>query len=46
MARPIRTSPVGWVYDVLNRANKQMPIFTNDQDFIAFEPELADAVSG
>ena len=45
MGRPKRTTPGGWVYHVLNRANARMPIFRKDQDFIAFEAVLAEAVA-
>ena len=44
MGRPNRTAPGGWGDHVLNRANARMPIFTKDQDFIAFETVLAEAV--
>jgi putative transposase len=44
MGRPKRSAPDGWVYHVLNRANARMPIFTKDDDFIAFETVLQEAV--
>jgi hypothetical protein len=37
MGRPKRSALSGWVHHVLNRANARMPIFTKDEDFIAFE---------
>jgi len=45
MGRPKRSSPGGWVYHVLNRANARMPIFTKDEDFVAFERVLEEAVA-
>ncbi len=45
MGRPKRTTPGGWVYHVLNRANARMPIFTKDEDFISFETILQEAVA-
>ena len=36
MGRPKRSALSGWVHHVLNRANARMPIFTKDEDFIAF----------
>lgn len=45
MGRPKRSAPGGWVYHVLNRANARMPIFTKDEDFIAFESVLEEAVA-
>ena len=45
MGRPKRSAPGGWVYHVLNRANARMQIFTKDEDFIAFETVLQEAVA-
>jgi len=45
MGRPKRSAPGGWIYHVLNRANARMPIFTKDEDFIAFETVLEEAVA-
>jgi putative transposase len=45
MGRPKRSTPGGWIYHVLNRANARMPIFTKDEDFIAFETVLEEAVA-
>lgn len=45
MGRPNRTAPGGWIDHVLNRANAGMPTFTKDQDFIAFETVLVEAVA-
>ena len=42
---PKRSNPGGWVYQVLNRANARMPIFTKDEDFAAFERVLEEAVA-
>ncbi len=48
MGRPKRSAPGGWVYHVLSRANLWIPVFTKDEDFIAFErvPEEAVARTG
>jgi putative transposase len=43
MGRPKRSTSGGWIYHVLNRANARMPIFTKDEDFIAFETVLEEA---
>ena len=45
MRRPKRSAPGGWIYHVLNRGNARMPIFTKDEDFIAFETVLEEAVA-
>jgi putative transposase len=45
MGRPKRSAPGGWIYHVLNRSNARMPIFTKDEDFIAFERVLEEAVA-
>jgi len=44
MGRPHRAAEGGYLYHVLNRANARMTIFRNDEDFIAFEKVLAQAV--
>ena len=44
MGRPHRTATGEYVYHVLNRANTRMPIFEDDEDYIAFEKVLAEAV--
>jgi hypothetical protein len=36
MGRPKRSTSGGWIYHVLN-PNARMPIFTKNEDFIAFE---------
>ena len=43
MGRLKLSAPGGWIYHVLNRANVRMPIFTKDEDFIAFETVLQEA---
>ncbi len=45
IGRPTRSAPGGWVYQVLNRANARMPIFTKDEDFAAIERMLEEAVA-
>lgn len=44
MGRPKRAADGGLVYHVLNRANARMTIFENDDDDIAFEQVLLEAV--
>ncbi len=44
MGRPHRAAEGGYVYHVLNRANRRMPIFEQDGDFSAFERTLKEAV--
>lgn len=41
MPRPLRTTPGGLVYHVLNRANARRRIFDRDGDYFAFERALA-----
>jgi putative transposase len=43
MGRPLRTTPGGLVYHVLNRANARQPLFNTDGDYAAFERVLAEA---
>ena len=45
MGRPKRSAQGGWIYYVLNRANARIPIFTKDEDFIAFAKVLEGAVA-
>lgn len=42
MPRPLRTTPGGFVYHVLNRANARREIFIKDGDYLAFERILAE----
>jgi putative transposase len=42
MGRPLRNTPGGFVYHVLNRANARQPIFRKDEDYAAFERVLAE----
>ncbi|WP_029247746.1 transposase [Schlesneria paludicola] len=44
MGRPKRATPGGMIYHVLNRANARLPIFESDDDYMAFERVLAEAV--
>lgn len=44
MGRPKRAADGGWVYHILNRANARLPIFEADEDFVAFERVLEEAV--
>lgn len=43
MGRPHRAAEGGFVYHVLNRANARMKIFTDDEDYQAFENVLSEA---
>jgi len=45
MSRPERIALGGYVYHVLNRANGRLRIFRREDDFLAFEKILADAVA-
>ena len=45
MGRPKRAAKGGLIYHVLNRANARMTIFEEDDDYIAFESVLAEAVA-
>jgi len=45
MGRPKRAAEGGFVYHVLNRANARMTIFDNDEDYVAFERVLIEAVA-
>lgn len=45
MGRPERSAQGGWIYHVLIRANAGMPIFTKDEDLIAFETVLEEAAA-
>lgn len=40
MPRPLRVTPGGYVYHVLNRANARLPLFEHDADYLAFETVL------
>lgn len=42
MPRPLRTTPGGFVYHVLNRANNRRTIFHGHQDYLAFERILGE----
>jgi REP-associated tyrosine transposase len=42
MPRPLRTVPGGFIYHVLNRANRKRKIFETDRDYLAFERILAE----
>lgn len=44
MGRPLRTARGGMVYHVLNRANARMTIFSKEEDYLAFERVLEEAV--
>jgi putative transposase len=44
MGRPHRAAAGGYVYHVLNRANARTWIFEDDDDYLAFERVLAEAV--
>lgn len=44
MGRPHRAAQGGYVYHVLNRANARMTIFRHDDDYVAFEHVLLQAV--
>ena len=43
MARPLRTTPAGYCYHVLNRGNGRRQVFHKDADFSAFVQLFADA---
>lgn len=45
MGRPLRASPGGYVYHVLNRANARLPIFQKPADYEAFERVLQEALA-
>jgi putative transposase len=42
MPRPLRTVPGGFIYHVLNRANRKRKIFETDRDYLAFERVLGE----
>jgi putative transposase len=44
MGRPRRVDLGGYVYHVLNRANARLPIFQKDDDYLAFERVLDEAL--
>jgi putative transposase len=44
MSRQARNTPGGLVYHVLNRANGRVRLFRKDEDFLAFEKVLAEAM--
>jgi len=44
MGRPHRAAEGGYVYHVLNRANARMRIFDDEEDYVAFEQVLEEAV--
>jgi putative transposase len=44
MPRQSRNAPGGYVYHVLNRANGRLRLFRKDDDFLAFERVLAEAM--
>jgi putative transposase len=44
MGRPLRASPGGYVYHVLNRANGRMRMFHKDADYEAFERIIGEAL--
>jgi putative transposase len=44
MGRPLRVSPGGYVYHVLNRSNGRSTIFHNDGDYEAFERIFAESL--
>ena len=44
MGRPKRAAKGGLIYHVLNRANARMTIFKKDEDYVAFETVLSEAV--
>ncbi len=45
MGRPKRAAKGGLIYHVLTRANARMTIFEKDEDYVAFESVLAEAVA-
>ncbi len=45
MGRPKRAAKGGLIYHILNRANARMPIFKEDEDYVAFETVLTEAVA-
>lgn len=45
MGRPERVNAGGLVYHVLNRANARMTIFEKEEDYVAFERVLGEAVT-
>jgi len=45
MPRPRRAAEGGLIYHALNRANVRLAIFETDEDFVAFERVLAQAVA-
>jgi putative transposase len=45
VGRPRRAAQGGIVYHILNRANARLTIFEDEDDFIAFERVLAEAVT-
>ncbi|MGD0464666.1 MAG: transposase [Tepidisphaeraceae bacterium] len=44
MSRQARNTPAGLVYHVLNRANGRLRLFRKDEDFLAFEKVLLQAM--
>ena len=44
MSRQARNTPGGLVYHVLNRANGRLRLFRKDEDFLAFEDVLLEAM--
>ena len=46
MPRRARNAPGGLVYHVLNRAVARLPLFQKDDDFLAFERIMAEALQG
>jgi putative transposase len=45
MGRPPRAAQGGLVYHTRNRANARLAIFADDDDFAAFDRNLAEAVA-
>jgi putative transposase len=44
MGRPKRSDEAGVIYHVLNRSNRRATIFHNDEDYVAFERILSQAL--
>ena len=44
MARKPRVAPGGWIYHILNRSVGKIKLFRRDEDFLAFERVMAEAM--
>ncbi|MFM8407759.1 MAG: transposase, partial [Pirellulaceae bacterium] len=44
MGRPNRSDEAGVIYHVLNRSNRRATIFHKDEDYVAFERILSQAL--